>query len=51
MKTREIVEGISGSGHTVWIVVTEWTCEDGHQGIAGETFDTLAEAQAWIQWA
>ncbi|MGB0971032.1 MAG: hypothetical protein ACPGVG_08725 [Mycobacterium sp.] len=46
--TREIKTGLSGSGHKIWLVVTEWTRECGRTGYHAERFDNEAEAQHWM---
>ena len=45
--TREIKQGLSGSGHPVYIVQT--TLPSGKVFL--ERFDNLPEAEAWIKWA
>lgn len=52
MKTthKEINDnGINGSGHKVWQVITIVTSTGQYHHI--ETFDTKAEATTWIKWA
>lgn len=49
--TKTIETGINGRGDTVWIVVTERTGEAGRIVRHAETFDTKAEAEAWVRWA
>ena len=48
--TREISEGLGGSGEKLWIVVTEWTRQgDGVVMSAHERFDNKAEAEHWVR--
>jgi hypothetical protein len=46
-KSREIVEGVNGSGDKVYCVQT--VMKNGR--VYQETFDRKSEAEAWIRWA
>jgi hypothetical protein len=50
-KTYEIKTGINGSGQRVWIVLSEWTGEDGRPRGHMERFDNREEAENWIRWS
>jgi len=45
--TKEINEGINGSGQKIWIV---FTLKDGNV-IWMEKFDNKSEAESWVKWA
>jgi hypothetical protein len=46
-KTREICEGINGSGQRVYLV---FTTQDGRV-VGLESFETREEAESWVRWA
>ena len=46
---REIREGVSGSGNTIYLVVT--ACAKTGQWIHSETFRSKSEAECWMKWA
>ena len=48
MYTKELREGINGSGHTMWMVVS--VDADGNWKHI-EYFDSKAEALCWLQYA
>ena len=45
--TRELVEGLSGSGHRIWAVQSVTVAGRVYQ----ENFDSKAEALCWMEWA
>jgi len=50
--TREIREGVNGSGNRVWLVFTFKTNDEGKQFTDWiETFKSEAEAKHWMKWA
>jgi len=49
--TREINQGLNGSGHARWLVFSTWTDRTGRQRSNIETFETLEAAQNWVEWA
>ena len=48
-KRHEIAEGVSGSGNTLWIVVT--TDSETGRCLWMEYFRNKAEAQRWLEYA
>ena len=46
---KEIKEGVSGSGKTIFLVNT--VCDVTGQWIHTERFQTLAEAKSWVKYA
>ena len=48
-KISAIKEGLSGSGHTIWMVVTE-RAETG-KWLWNESFDNREEAESWLKYA
>jgi hypothetical protein len=46
---KEMTTGVSGSGKTIYHVVT--VCNVTGRWIHKETFKTLAEAKSWFKWA
>jgi len=50
--TREILEGVDGSGNRIWSVFTYKTNAQGVQVTHWiERFKTEAEAKHWLKWA
>ena len=53
-RVYSISEGVSGSGHSVWIVsllgeydeVAGW-----RRQLSAETFETREEAENWVRWS
>jgi len=46
---KELNEGLSGSGHKVWMVCTVNNVTGAWKWV--ERFDNKAEAESWMKWA
>ena len=47
--TRELVEGVSGNGNAVYMVVT--ICQKTQRWLHTEKFKIKAEAECWLKYA